>query len=67
MIYARGISYEPDGIAPAAQWDHQQPYLEHWLRFVGVPSVTSFAIEKTLLEEQSAQIFSQPTAAGRAV
>lgn len=65
VIYARGISYDAGTITPAAQWDHQKPYLELWFKFIGVPQVSSLIIEKTLMEEAPAQVFEQATALGR--
>ena len=52
VIYARGISYEIGGMTPAPAWDHQKPYLELWLKFIGVPDVSSLVIEKTLLGDE---------------
>ena len=52
VIYARGISYEMGGMTPAPEWDHQKPYLELWLKFIGVPDVSSLVIEKTLLGDE---------------
>lgn len=58
VIYARGISYEVGGMTPAADWDFQKPYVELWLKFIGVPDVSSLVIEKTLLgdERETARI-----------
>lgn len=52
VIYVRGISYEMGGMTPAPEWDHQKPYLELWLKFIGVPDVSSLVIEKTLLGDE---------------
>ena len=52
VIYARGISYETGGMTPAPEWDHQKPYLELWLKFIGVPDVSSLVIEKTLMGDE---------------
>ena len=65
VIYARGISYDAGTITPAAQWDHQKPYLELWLKFIGVPDVASMVVEKTLLEEAPAEVFQKAAAHGR--
>ncbi|MEQ1716994.1 MAG: NAD(P)H-dependent oxidoreductase [Hyphomicrobium sp.] len=51
VIYARGIGYDGDSGMPSAVWDHQKPYMELWLKFVGVPDVQSMIVEKTLFGE----------------
>ena len=65
VIYARGISYEPGGMTPAAEWDHQKPYVEQWLKFIGVTNVSSFIVDKTLLQETEANMRQQAAAIGR--
>lgn len=51
VIYARGIAYDKaSGMLPEV-WDHQKPYMELWLKFVGVPDVRAMIVEKTLFEE----------------
>ena len=52
VIYARGIGYDGDSGMPSQVWDHQKPYMEQWLKFVGVPTVTSFIVEKTLFGDE---------------
>ncbi|RFU49141.1 FMN-dependent NADH-azoreductase [Paraburkholderia sp. DHOC27] len=49
VIYARGLDYSMDSGTPAHSFDFQRPYIEAWLRFVGVTDVESVVIEKTLL------------------
>lgn len=66
VIYARGISYEAGGMTPAAEWDHQKPYVELWLKFVGVPSVSSLIIEKTLMEDQKEAMYRKAAELGKA-
>lgn len=48
-VYARGVAYNLESGFPAEQWDHQRPYLEAWLRSVGVATTDSIVVEKTLL------------------
>lgn len=48
VIYARGIEYTPVSGTPAEVWDHQQPYIELWLRFIGVTDIATILVEKTL-------------------
>ncbi|WP_025602639.1 FMN-dependent NADH-azoreductase [Burkholderia sp. WSM2230] len=49
VIYARGLDYSIDSITPAHSFDHQRPFMEAWLRSVGVTDVESIVVEKTLL------------------
>lgn len=49
IVYARGLDYfSTDSITPAAEFDLQRPYMEMWLRFVGVTEVNGVVVEKTL-------------------
>jgi len=49
LIYARGLDYSIDSGTPAHSFDFQQPFMEAWLRFVGITDVESIVVEKTLL------------------
>ncbi|MGB8536105.1 MAG: hypothetical protein WCD57_06805 [Acidobacteriaceae bacterium] len=51
---------------PAEFYDLQKPYVEMWLRFIGVTSVESVIVEKTLFDPEvdnasRKQPFSQAT------
>jgi FMN-dependent NADH-azoreductase len=46
-IYARGIAYGPD--SALANWEQQRPFMETWLASVGVPTIDTVLVEKTLL------------------
>lgn len=48
VIYARGIGYDGDSGFSSSVWDHQKPYMELWLKFIGVPQVETMIVEKTL-------------------
>ncbi|MNW17008.1 azoreductase [compost metagenome] len=48
-MYARGLDFSAQSITPAARFDFQKPYVEAWLRFVGVTDVHSVIVEKTIL------------------
>ncbi|VWD29414.1 FMN-dependent NADH-azoreductase [Burkholderia contaminans] len=49
VIYARGLGYQsPGSFTPAAEFDLQRPYMETWLKFVGVNDVTGIVVERTL-------------------
>lgn len=51
VIYARGISYDAQSGTPPDVWDHQKPYLEFWLKSVGVADVQSMIVEKTFFDK----------------
>lgn len=49
VVYARGLGYDaPGSFTPAAEFDLQRPYMETWLKFVGVTDVTGIVVERTL-------------------
>ncbi|WP_321781762.1 FMN-dependent NADH-azoreductase [Burkholderia pyrrocinia] len=49
VVYARGLGYaSPGSFTPAAEFDLQRPYMETWLKFVGVKDVTGIVVERTL-------------------
>lgn len=48
MIYARGLDYGASAFTPAAGFDFQKPYMEMWLRFIGITDVAAITVEKTL-------------------
>ncbi|WP_010089890.1 FMN-dependent NADH-azoreductase [Burkholderia ubonensis] len=50
VVYARGLDYaSPGSFTPAREYDLQRPYVEMWLKFVGVTDVQDIVVEKTLL------------------
>ncbi|RDK08622.1 FMN-dependent NADH-azoreductase [Cupriavidus lacunae] len=50
VVYARGLDYSsPGSFTPAREYDLQRPYVEMWLKFVGVTDVQGILVEKTLL------------------
>ncbi|MFM0666443.1 FMN-dependent NADH-azoreductase [Paraburkholderia sediminicola] len=49
VIYARGLDYSVGSSTPAHSFDFQRPFMEAWLRSVGVTDVRSIVVEKTLL------------------
>ncbi|MBN3787282.1 NAD(P)H-dependent oxidoreductase [Burkholderia sp. Ac-20353] len=50
VVYARGLDYaSPGSFTPAREYDLQRPYVEMWLKFVGVTDVQGIVVEKTLL------------------
>ncbi len=46
-IYARGITYGPE--SGISTWDQQRPYMDTWLTSIGVPTIDSVLVEKTVL------------------
>lgn len=48
LICARGLDYSPSADTPAATYDFQKPYLETWLRFIGISDIATVVAEKTL-------------------
>jgi FMN-dependent NADH-azoreductase len=49
VVYARGLSYQtPGSFTPASEFDLQRPYMEMWLKFVGVEDVAGIVVERTL-------------------
>jgi FMN-dependent NADH-azoreductase len=48
VMYARGLDFSMDSSTPAHSFDFQRPYMEAWLRFIGVTEVESVIVEKTL-------------------
>jgi FMN-dependent NADH-azoreductase len=49
VMYARGLDYSVGSSTPAHSFDFQRPFMEAWLRSVGVSDVKSIVVEKTLL------------------
>ncbi|KPA88160.1 FMN-dependent NADH-azoreductase [Pseudomonas sp. RHF3.3-3] len=52
VMYARGLDFSAQSITPATRFDFQKPYVEAWLKFVGVMDVHSVIVEKTILGEE---------------
>ena len=48
LICARGLDYSPSAYTPAGTYDFQKPYLETWLRFIGISNIATVTVEKTL-------------------
>jgi FMN-dependent NADH-azoreductase len=48
VVCARGLHYRPSSSTPAGSYDFQKPYIETWLRFVGIEAIETVIIEKTL-------------------
>jgi FMN-dependent NADH-azoreductase len=49
VIYARGLDYTSDSsFTPEHGYDFQKPYMETWLRFIGITDVASIMVQKTL-------------------
>lgn len=50
VVYARGLDFNIDSQTPAHSFDFQKPYIEMWLRFIGVEKWESIIIEKTIVD-----------------
>lgn len=49
VVYARGLDYFSDSsITPREAYDLQRPYMDLWLRFIGISDIREIAVEKTL-------------------
>jgi FMN-dependent NADH-azoreductase len=57
VVYARGVDYAPTTTfdTPAAAWDQQKPYVDLWLRFIGITDVASIVAEKTLMGPEASE------------
>ena len=68
VVYARGLSYTaPGSFTPASQFDLQRPYMETWLKFVGVEDVAGIVVERTLLGPEGQADRSSAIEAARAM
>src|SRR5712671_2848828 len=47
VVYARGGTYAEDSPTPASRFDHQQGYIDCWLKFIGVKEVHTLVVEGT--------------------
>ena len=65
VIYARGVGYDNESGFPPAVWDLQKPYMELWLKFIGVPDVKSFIVEKTFFGDEKNAYAAQAASYGR--
>ena len=48
LLCARGLDFSPNAHTPANTYDFQQPYMETWLRFIGIMDIQTVVVEKTL-------------------
>lgn len=54
VVYARGLDYSsPGSFTPAREYDLQRPYVEMWLKLVGITDVNGILVEMTLLGEHA--------------
>jgi FMN-dependent NADH-azoreductase len=52
LICARGLDYSPGALTPAGSYDFQKPYVETWLRFIGITDIRTVVVEKTLFGQE---------------
>jgi FMN-dependent NADH-azoreductase len=49
VVYARGLDYlSAASSTPAMSYDFQKPYMETWLRLIGITDISDIIVEKTL-------------------
>lgn len=48
-VYARGMDFSQETDPAGHPMDFQKPYMEAWLKFIGVTAVHSLYVEKTIL------------------
>ena len=49
VVYARGLDYlSATSSTPATTYDFQKPYMETWLRLIGITSISDIIVEKTI-------------------
>lgn len=54
VVYARGLDYSPTSTwTPGESYDFQKPYMEAWLRFIGVTEISAIFVERTLFGPES--------------
>src|SRR5712671_1562215 len=47
VVCARGGTYAEDSPSPASRFDHQQGYIDFWLKFIGIKEVHTLVVEGT--------------------
>jgi len=68
VVYARGLDYSsPGSFTPASKFDLQRPYMEMWLKFVGVEDVAAIVVQRTLFGADGQADRSRAIEAARAV
>jgi FMN-dependent NADH-azoreductase len=49
VVYARGLDYlSAASSTPEMTYDFQKPYMERWLRLIGITEISDIIVEKTL-------------------
>jgi FMN-dependent NADH-azoreductase len=48
LVLARGLDYAADRIGSFHALDFQKPYLEAWLKFIGIETINTITMDKTL-------------------
>jgi FMN-dependent NADH-azoreductase len=63
-VYTRGSRFLEDSAIPASRFDHQAPYIDFWLEFIGVQNLRSVVVDNAWNE--SAEESARSLANGRA-
>lgn len=56
VVYTRGQTYAEGSVTPASRFDHQTPFIDFWLDFIGVHSIEKLVVENTWSDEAEARI-----------
>jgi len=53
VVYARGLNFSPTSDTPAGSYDFQKPYIDMWLRFIGIRDIHTLIVEKTIFDAET--------------
>ncbi len=56
VIYTQGQTYAEGSPTPASRFDHQTPFIDFWLEFVGVKEVQKLVVSNTWSDEAEVRI-----------
>lgn len=56
VIYTQGQTYAEGSATPASHFDHQTPFIDFWLKFIGVREVQKLIVTNTWSDEAEARI-----------
>lgn len=56
VIYSQGQTYAEGSPTPASTFNHQTPFIDFWLRFIGVREVSAITVSNTWSDEAEARI-----------
>ena len=56
VIYTQGQTYAEGSPTPASRFDHQTPFIDFWLDFIGVKEVQKLTVSNTWSDEAEARL-----------